>query len=153
MTAEQRLKELGLTLPELSAGGLASAHPYVISGSHLYLSGRGAPFVKDTGYKGKVGAEISVEEATGHARDVALYFLAQIKGALGDFSRVKQVVRVFAMVNAIPEFTGHSQVVNGCSDLLVAVLGERGKHARSAIGVGSLPRGFAVEIEATVEIE
>ena len=153
MTAEQKLKELGFTLPELSPGGLPSAHPWVISGSHLYLSGRGAPFGKDTGYKGKVGAEISVEEASDHARDVGLYLLALVKQALGDFARVKQVVKVFGMVNAVPEFTGHSQVINGCSDLFVAVLGERGKHSRSAIGVASLPRGFAVEIEATVEFE
>ena len=152
MTAEQKLKELGFSLPELSPP-LASAHPYVISGSHIYLSGRGAPFEKDQGYKGKVGGEISADEAHRHARDVGLYLLALVKHALGDFARVKQVVKVFGMVNAVPEFTGHTQVINGCSDLFVAVLGERGKHARSAIGVASLPRGFAVEIEATVEFE
>jgi len=101
----------------------------------------------------KVGAELSVEQAQTHAREVGLYLLAQIKEALGSLDRVKQVVKVFGMVNAVPDFTSHTEVINGCSDLLVAVLGECGEHARSAIGVGSLPKGFAVEIEAVIEFE
>jgi enamine deaminase RidA (YjgF/YER057c/UK114 family) len=99
----------------------------------------------------KVGAEVSVAEAQAHARDIALYLLAATRQALGDLERIKQVVKVFGMVNATPDFTQHTEVINGCSDLLVQVLGARGEHARSAIGVGSLPKGFAVEIEAVLE--
>ncbi|MDN8616782.1 RidA family protein [Variovorax ginsengisoli] len=88
-----------------------------------------------------------------HSRDVGLYIHALLKDALHDLSRVRRIVKVFGMVNALPDFTEHTEVINGCSNLLVAVLGERGVHARSAIGVGSLPKGFAVEIEAVVEFE
>ncbi|WP_211605130.1 RidA family protein [Vreelandella arcis] len=86
-----------------------------------------------------------------YAQEVGLYLLALIQEALGDFDRVRRVVKMFGMVNADPNFTSHTEVINGCSDLFVTVLGERGEHARSAIGVGSLPKGFAVEIEAVVE--
>ncbi|WP_240455503.1 RidA family protein [Halomonas faecis] len=94
---------------------------------------------------------IATGGVTGSFTEVGLYLLALIKEALGSFERVQSVVKVFGMVNADPNFTSHTEVINGCSDLLVAVLGERGEHARSAIGVGSLPKGFAVEIEAIVE--
>lgn len=146
---EQRLRDLGLELPAVTAprGNFRS---YVVSGSMLYLSGKGAPLRED-GPVPKVGREVTVEQARIHARDVGLYLLAGIKDALGDLDRVTRVVKVFGMVNAHPDFTAHTEVINGCSDLFVAVLGERGEHARSAIGVGSLPKGFAVEIEAVVE--
>jgi enamine deaminase RidA (YjgF/YER057c/UK114 family) len=117
----------------------------------LYLSGKGAPLREDAAVVPKVGAEVSVEQARAYAQEIGLYLLALMKEALGDLGRVQRVVKVFGMVNATPHFTSHTEVVNGCSDLLVAVLGEPGEHARSAIGVGSLPKGFAVEIEAVVE--
>lgn len=149
-TAEQRLQALGLSLPQVTKPR-GSFRPYVISGSTLYLSGKGAPLRADGPPVPKVGREVSVEQAQAYAREVGLYLLALMKEALGDLERVQRVVKVFGMVNAVPDFTGHTEVINGCSDLLVAVLGEKGEHARSAVGVGSLPKGFAVEIEAVVE--
>jgi enamine deaminase RidA (YjgF/YER057c/UK114 family) len=148
---ELRLAELGITLPPLLAprGNFA---PYVRYGKTLYLSGKGAPLRAPGEPIPKVGAEIGVAEARQHARDVAVYLLAVMKGALGDFEQLGQLVKVFGMVNAVPDFTEHTQVIDAASDLFVQVLGERGVHARSAIGVGSLPRGFAVEIEAVVEL-
>ena len=92
-----------------------------------------------------------MEQPRAYAQEVGLYLLALIKDALGSLERVQRVVKVFGMVNATPDFTSHTEVINGCSDVLVAVLGECGEHARSAVGVGSLPKGFAVEIEAIVE--
>lgn len=149
-SVEERLHALGLELPTITKPR-GSFRPYVISGSMLYLSGKGAPLREDGSPVPKVGAEVTTEQARAHAQEVGLYLLALIKEALGDFERVRRVVKVFGMVNAHPHFTAHTEVINGCSDLLVAVLGERGEHARSAIGVGSLPKGFAVEIEAVVE--
>ena len=147
---ESTLQTLGLKLPEVTP---ARGHfkPYVISGNMLYLSGKGAPLRGAGGKVPKVGAEVSVEQAQAHAREVALYLLAVAKDALGDLERIRQVVKVLGMVNAVPDFTGHTEVINGCSELLVQVLGKRGEHARSAVGVGSLPKGFAVEIEAIIE--
>ena len=152
MNPEDKLRALGLALPAL-AKPRGSFRPYIKTGSMLYLSGKGSPLRETGGPVPKVGAEVSAEQAQAHAQEVGLYLLAQIKEALGSLDRVKQVVKVFGMVNAVPDFTSHTEVINGCSDLLVAVLGERGEHARSAIGVGSLPKGFAVEIEAVVEFE
>ena len=149
-TAEERLLAMGLTLPAITPPR-GTFRAYVISGSMLYLSGKGAPLREDAAVVPKVGAEVSVEQARAYAQEIGLYLLALMKEALGDLGRVQRVVKVFGMVNATPHFTSHTEVVNGCSDLLVAVLGEPGEHARSAIGVGSLPKGFAVEIEAVVE--
>jgi enamine deaminase RidA (YjgF/YER057c/UK114 family) len=101
----------------------------------------------------KVGVEVSVAEASEYAQEIGLYLLAVTRLALGDLTRVRQVVKVFGMVNATPDFTAHTEVINGCSDLFVQILGKRGEHARSAVGVGSLPKGFAVEIEAVIEFE
>lgn len=149
-TVEERLHALGLRLPS-TVPPRGNFRPYVMSGSLLYLSGKGAPLRGDGAPVPKVGAEVTVEQARGHAQEVGLHLLALVQQALGSFDRVRRVVKVFGMVNAIPDFTSHTEVINGCSDLLVAVLGERGEHARSAIGVASLPKGFAVEIEAMVE--
>jgi enamine deaminase RidA (YjgF/YER057c/UK114 family) len=101
----------------------------------------------------KVEREISATEARDHAREVGLHLIATMKAALGDLSRVRRVVKVLGMVNATPDFIQHTEVINGCSDLLVEVFGDAGRHARSAVGVGSLPRGFAVEIEAVVSVK
>ena len=147
---EERLTELGITLPALAAprGSFASS---VRHGKTIYLSGKGAPLRAPGDRVLKVGEEISVPQAQQYAREVAIYLLAVMKEALGGFENLGQVVKVFGMVNATPDFTEHTEVINGASDLLVQVLGSRGAHARSAIGVGSLPRGFVVEIEAIVE--
>src|SRR5690606_15774529 len=103
--------------------------------------------------KGKVGREFSVEQGYEHARSVGLDLLAVMRAELGSLDRVKRVVKVLGMVNAVPEFEDQPKVINGCSDLFVEVLGERGRHARSAVGVGSLPMGIPVEIECIVEVE
>ncbi len=150
---EQHLQALGLPLPAVQAPR-GNFVPFTISGNRLYLSGKGAPLREPSADPiPKVGREVKVEEASRHARDAGLYLVAVMKEALGDLDRVLRVVKVFGMVNAVPDFTGHTQVIDGCSDLLVELFGERGRHARSAIGVGSLPMGFAVEIEAIVEFE
>jgi len=148
---ERRLAELGITLPQLlePRGNFA---PFVRYGKTIYLSGKGLPFRASGDPIPKVGAEISVVEARQHARDVAIYLLAVMKEALGEFDQLGQLVKVFGMVNAVPDFTEHTQVIDGASDIFVRVLGARGIHARSAIGVGSLPCGFAVEIEAVIEL-
>lgn len=146
-TPEARLQALGLTLPAV-APTTGTFRAYKIAGDLLYLSGKGAPVRSQPGAVPKVGAEVSVQQAQQHAQQVGLYLLAVAKEALGELSRVEQVVKVLGLVNAHPDFTQHTEVINGCSDLFVQVLGPRGEHARSAIGVGSLPKGFAVEIEA-----
>lgn len=151
MTPEQRLAELGIVLPAVSAPR-GNFDAFVIDGDTLYLSGKGSPQRADMASVPKVGREISVEEARAHAREVGLHLIATLQAALGDLSRVRRVVKLLGMVNAVPDFMQHTEVINGCSDLLVQVFGDAGRHARSAVGVGSLPRGFAVEIEAVVSI-
>lgn len=152
ITPEQRLEQLGIVLPTVSAPR-GNFEAYVLDGSLLYLSGKGSPLRDDMASVPKVGREITAEEARQHARTVGLHLIATIQAALGDLSRVRRVVKVLGMVNATPDFMQHTEVVNGCSDLLVEVFGDAGRHARSAVGVGSLPRGFAVEIEAIVSVK
>ena len=152
MTPEQRLQQLGLMLPAVSSPR-GNFDAYVLDGHTLYLSGKGSPLRNDMAVVPKVGREISTDEARQHARNVGLHLIATMQAALGDLSRVRRVVKVLGMVNAVPDFMQHTEVINGCSDLLVEVFGDAGRHARSAVGVGSLPRGFAVEIEAVVSIK
>ena len=152
ITPEQRLEQLGIVLPAVSAPR-GNFEAYVLDGSLLYLSGKGSPLRDDMASVPKVGREITAEEARQHARIVGLHLIATMQAALGDLSRVRRVVKVLGMVNATPDFMQHTEVVNGCSDLLVEVFGDAGRHARSAVGVGSLPRGFAVEIEAIVSVK
>ena len=152
ITPEQRLQQLGLVLPTVSTPR-GNFDAYVLDGHTLYLSGKGSPLRTDMALVPKVGREISTDEARQHARDVGLHLIATMQAALGDLSRVRRVVKVLGMVNAVPDFMQHTEVINGCSDLLVEVFGDAGRHARSAVGVGSLPRGFAVEIEAVVSIK
>ena len=147
MTPEQRLQQLGLVLPTVSAPR-GNFDAYVLDGHTLYLSGKGSPLRNDMAVVPKVGREISTEEARQHARDVSLQLIATMQAALGDLSRVRRVVKLLGMVNAVPDFMQHTEVINGCSDLLVEVFGDAGRHTRSAVGVGSLPRGFAVEIDS-----
>ena len=152
ITPEQRLQQLGLMLPAVTAPR-GNFDAYVLDGHTLYLSGKGSPLRNDMAVVPKVGREISTDEARQQARDVGLHLIATMRAALGDLSRVRRVVKLLGMVNAVPDFMQHTEVINGCSDLLVEVFGDAGRHARSAVGVGSLPRGFAVEIEAVVSIK
>ncbi len=141
MKIEKRLEELKITLPPL--GGPMGT--YVLArraGNLLFLSGRGPGAVA-----GKVGDTISLEQAYQHARTVGLSLIAVMKQELGDLDKVKGILKVLGMVNAVPSFTDHPKVINGCSDLLVEVFGEAGRHARSAVGMGSLPNQIPVEIE------
>nr|WP_297353275.1 RidA family protein [uncultured Caldimonas sp.] len=151
MKVQDRLRELGLVLPKVIPPR-GSFVPWALQGDVLHLSGKGAPLRDGTGPVPKVGREVTVAEAAAHAREAALYQIAVMQEALGDLERVRRIVKVFGMVNAVPDFTEHTEVINGCSDLLLQVFGEKGRHARSAIGVGSLPKGFAVEIEMSVEV-
>ncbi len=152
MRIEARLEELGITLPPMSppAGTYAQA---VRTGNLLYLSGKGPRNEDGSQPVGKVGAEISIEEAYQHARSVGLMLLTVMKDTLGDLDRVKQVVKVLGMVNTTPDFGDQPKVINGCSDLFVEVFGDAGRHARSAVGMNSLPSGIPVEIEVIVEVE
>jgi enamine deaminase RidA (YjgF/YER057c/UK114 family) len=119
----------------------------VRTGNHLYLAGKGVLV------SGKVGHDFSKEQAYQFARETGLILLAVIKQELGTLRRVKRVVKVLGMVNATPDFGDHPYVINGCSDLFVEVFGEAGRHARSAVGMGSLPHNIPVEIEAIIEVE
>ncbi len=149
---ETRLIELGLTLPPLSRPVGTYVHS-VRSGNLLFLAGKG-PYNPDGSLPaGKVGRDVTTEAAYQHARSTGLMLLAAIKDAVGSLDRVRRVVKVVGMVNATPEFTEHPKVINGCSDLFVQIFGERGQHARMAVGMGSLPGGITVEIEAIVEVE
>jgi enamine deaminase RidA (YjgF/YER057c/UK114 family) len=150
---EEKLKTLGIELGSVSAP-IANYVNAVRTGNLLFLAGKG-PRADASGKRpqGKVGREYTVEQAYQHARTVGIDLLAVIRAELGSLDKVKRVVKVLGMVNAVPEFQDHPKVINGCSDLFVEVLGERGKHARSAVGMGSLPMGIPVEIECIVEIE
>src|SRR3979409_1028188 len=152
MSAEKRLKELGVDLGTVSApiGNYVNA---VRTGNLLYLAGKGPrPGPDGKRPRGKVGREYTVEQGYQHARSVGLDLLAVLRQELGSLDRVKRVVKVLGMVNAEPEFEDQPKVINGCSDLFVQVFGERGKHARSAVGMGSLPMQIPVEIEYVVDL-
>ena len=152
MTPEKKLKELGIDLGTVSAP-IANYVNAVRTGNLLYLAGKGPrPDSSGNRPKGKVGREYTVEQGYQHARSVGLDLLAVMRQELGSLDKVKRVVKVLGMVNAVPEFEDQPKVINGCSDLFVEVLGERGKHARSAVGMGSLPMGIPVEIEVIVEV-
>ena len=150
-SAEAKVKELGLVLPEppKSAGNYV---PYVITGSLLYVSGNGPRLPDGTFARGKVGADVTPEQAHEHARLVGITILGIVRSALGSLDRVRRVVKLLGMVNAIPEFANQPRVIDGCSNLFVEVFGENGRHARSAVGMGSLPMQITVEIEAIFEI-
>ena len=150
MSAEQRLKQLGIDLPEVSAP-LANYVNAVRSGKLLFLAGKGPSAVDGMRAIGKLGREFDVAQGYKFARSTGLALLAVMKSELGSLDRVVRVVKVLGMVNAMPEFADHPKVINGCSDLFVEVFGERGRHARSAVGMGSLPSGIPVEIEVIVE--
>ena len=152
MSAEANLKKLGIDLGTVSAP-VANYVNAVRTGNLLYLAGKG-PRVDANGHRpmGKLGRDFNVEQGYQHARSVGLDLLAVMRTELGSLDKVKRVVKVLGMVNAMPEFADHPKVINGCSDLFVEVFGEAGKHARSAVGMGSLPMGIPVEIEVIVEV-
>ena len=151
--SEKRLQELGIRLGPVAAP-VANYVNAVRTGNLLYLAGKGGPPGPDGKRpRGKLGREFTVEQGYKHARDTGLEILAVIRHELGSLDKVRRVVKVLGMVNAVPEFEDHPKVINGCSDLLVEVFGERGKHARSAVGMGSLPMQIPVEIEVIVEVE
>jgi enamine deaminase RidA (YjgF/YER057c/UK114 family) len=153
LSAEKKLKELGIDLGKVS-NPVANYVNAVRTGNLLFLAGKGPqPDASGKRPKGKVGREYTVEQAYQHARTVGLDLLAVMKAELGSLDKVKRVVKVLGMVNAVPDFEDQPKVINGCSDLFVEVFGEKGKHARSAVGMGSLPMGIPVEIECIVEIE
>jgi enamine deaminase RidA (YjgF/YER057c/UK114 family) len=152
MSAEKKLKELKIDLGTVSAP-VANYVNAVRTGNLLYLAGKGPrPGADGRRPRGKVGRDYTAEEGYQHARTVGLDLLAVMRDELGSLDKVKRVVKVLGMVNAAPEFEDHPKVINGCSDLFVQVLGEKGKHARSAVGMGSLPMGIPVEIEVIVEV-
>lgn len=147
MTPEQRLEKLGITLP-VPPVPMANYVPWQFAGYLLYLSGQG-PRLSDGSYsKGRLGVTVDVAKGYADARLTGLQLLATAKLALGELSRIEAVVKLLGMVNAEPDFSDHPKVINGCSDLFVEVLGDAGKHARSAVGMGSLPNQMTVEIEA-----
>ena len=150
MTPEAKLASMGLTLPEIPKP-MANYVSYKLDGSTLYLSGQGPRRNDGTVLTGKVGRDVTVEQAYEHAKLVGLGLLAAARQAAGDLGRV-EVLKVLGMVNAEPGFLDHPKVINGCSDLFLAILGERGRHSRSAVGMASLPFNITVEIEAVMRI-
>ncbi len=148
---ERRLAELGLTLPDAPAPA-ANYVPFVQSGLLVFISGQ-ISAGPDGLICGKLGADLGIEDGVNAARACALALISQLRAACaGDLSRVQRVVKLTGFVNSTPDFTDQPKVVNGCSDLMVAVFGEAGRHARAAVGAPSLPLGVAVEIEGVFEI-
>jgi enamine deaminase RidA (YjgF/YER057c/UK114 family) len=148
---EEKLKQLGLELPS-SAKPMANYVPAVRTGNLVFLSGHG-PLEKDRLVTGKVGSDLTVEQGYQAARLTAIGLLGSLKALIGDLERVRRIVKLLGMVNCDPTFMEQPQVVNGASDLLVEVFGDRGRHARSAVGMNALPVNIAVEIEMIVEVE
>lgn len=149
---DARLKELGLELPQATAP-IANYVPYTVSGKLVTVSGQVSVRNGKPEFVGKLGAGISIAQGQEAAKLCALNILAHLKAACGgDLDKVKRVLRLGGFVNCTPEFIDMPQVVNGASDLMVAVFGEAGKHARAAVGVSSLPLGVAVEVEAMIEL-
>ncbi len=153
MSAEQRIKELGIDLSQPSSP-IANYIPAVVVGNLMFLSGHGPRKGSSPDMiTGKLCRDLSIEEGYEAARLVGIQLLASIKREVGDLDKVKRCVKVLGMVNGTPDFGDQPAVINGFSDLMVEVFGENGKHARSAVGMGSLPNGIAVEIELIVELK
>ncbi len=152
MNAETKLKEIGLELPP-AVKPVANYVPAVRTGNLVFLSGQGPRREDGTMITGKVGAELTLDEGYEAARLVALGLLGSLKAEIGDLDKVRRVVKLLGMVNSTPDFTDLPKVINGASDLLVEVFSDKGKHARSAVGMNALPRNISVEIEMIVEVE
>lgn len=149
-TPEEKLAELGITLPE-PAKAVANYVPFVITGNLLFVSGQ-VSLGPDGLVKGRLGEDMTLEQGQAAARLCAINLLAQCKSALGDLSRIKRVVKLGGFVACAPSFTDIPQVINGCSDVMVDVLGDAGRHARSAVSCPVLPLGVAVEVDGVFEI-
>ena len=152
MSATDNFAALGLTLPP-PPKPIGNYVPFRLAGNILYLSGVGPRHANGTSITGKVGAAVSVEQGYEAAKLCGLNLLTNMIAALGSLDRVDTVLKVLGMVNAVPEFEQHPKVINGCTDLFVAVFGDNGRPARSAVGMGSLPGNISVEVEAIVLIK
>ena len=152
MQIEKRLEELGIALPPVTAP-VANYVNAVRTGNLLFLSGKGPTEADGSQHTGKVGKHVTTAEGYQHARLTGLNLIAVMQAELGDLDRVRRIVKVLGMVNGTPEFTDQPKVINGCSDLFVEIFGDRGRHARSAVGMGSLPNDITVEIECIVEVD
>ena len=150
---DMKLRELGIVLPTPSKP-VANYVPWVRTGNLVFISGQGAVRDGKIEYAGKVGDSLSLEDAINSARLTAINILAQLRDACGgDLDRVKRIVKLLGFVNCTPDFGEHPKVINGASDLMVEVFGDKGRHARSAVGAPALPFGLSVEVEAIAEIE
>lgn len=149
---ETKLKELGIDLPAVPAP-VANYVNAVRVGNLIFLAGKGPNLPDGKFVTGTVGEDLTLEQGYEAARLTAIVQIAVLKNELGDLKKVKRIVKVLGMVNASTDFTDHSKVINGFSDLMVAVFGEKGRHARSSVGMCSLPQNIAVEIELVVEVE
>ena len=143
--------ELELELPQVTMP-IANYLPYLVVDNMVFISGQLPMENGKVAFTGQLGAAVSVEQGSEAAHLCGLNILAQLKAAIGSLDKVKRCVKLSGFVNAVPEFTDHPKVINGASDLMVRVFGEKGKHARAAVGVSSLPLGAAVEVEAVFEI-
>jgi enamine deaminase RidA (YjgF/YER057c/UK114 family) len=152
MSADKRLAELGLTLPS-APKPIGNYVPFRLAGNLLFLSGVGPRRADETMIIGKLGADLTVAQGYEAAKLCGLNLLVNIIAAVGTLDRVDAVLKVLGMVNALPTFTDHPRVIDGCTDLFVQVLGEGGRPARSAVGMCSLPLGIAVEVEAIVLVK
>jgi len=152
MKIEKRLEELGIELPE-PAIPVANYVTTVQTGNLVFTSGHGPGTGEGKIYKSQLGTDATIEEGYESARQVGLGLISTLKHALGDLDRIKRVVKVVGFVNSSADFTDQPAVVNGVSDLLVEVFGDKGKHARSAVGMVQLPGGIPVEVEMVIEIE
>ena len=152
MKIEKRLEDLGITLPP-PAKPVANYVTTVQTGNLVFTSGHGPGSGEGKIYKSQLGTDATVEEGYQSARVVAINLISTLKNALGDLDRIKRVVKVVGFVNSASTFTAQPAVVNGASDLFVEVFGDKGRHARSAVGMSQLPGGIPVEIELVVEIE
>jgi enamine deaminase RidA (YjgF/YER057c/UK114 family) len=149
---EDRLKELGIELPPVSPP-IANYVNSVKTGNLVFMAGKGPQHQDGSYITGKVGSDLTLEEGYEAARLTGINLLAALKAEVEDLNKVVRIVKVLGMVNGTPEFKDHPKVINGFSDLMVEVFGEKGKHARAAVGMGSLPDNIAVEIEMIVEVE
>ena len=152
MSAEERVIELGLDISQ-PPGPVGNYVPAVRTGNLIFLSGQGPRNPDGSFITGKVGKDLSAEEAYEAARRVGIGLLAALKRELGSLDKVERLVKTLGMVNAVPEFTDHPAVINGTSDLLVEVFGDNGRGARSAVGMGSLPNQIPVEVEIILQIK
>lgn len=150
---EEKLTELGIDLGDEPTPPVANYVPAVQTGNLVFLSGHGPDKPDGSQVIGKVGSDLSLEEGQKAARLTAISLLTSLKAEIEDLNKVKRIVKVFGMVNASSDFAEHPQVINGFSDLMVEVFGDKGKHARAAVGMGSLPGNIPVEIDMVVEVE